>query len=122
MSAQVWILPAVIAVGWILSWWGPPWIRWTLLPAGAVVSVLVVVMGFNLPVPPLPPDIGCTRQQVQCWDERPVFWLETGLLGFVSCVVLVVPTLVAEIVAWIGNRRTHRADGSGDRRAADTPG
>jgi O-antigen ligase len=111
MSGYVWILPAVIAVGWILSWWSRPWMRWTLLPAGAVVSVLVVVMGFNLPVPPLPPDSGCTREQVQCWDSRPVFWLETGLLGFVCCAVLVVPTLVAEIVVRMGKRG-----------AADAPG
>lgn len=66
MSVYVWILPAVIAAAWILSWWGQRWIRWTLLPAGAVVSVLFVVTGFHLPVPPLSPDSGCTREQVQC--------------------------------------------------------
>ena len=111
MSVYVWILPAVIAAAWILSWWGQRWIRWTLLPAGAVVSVLFVVTGFHLPVPPLSPDSGCTREQVQCTNARPVFWLETGLFGFVCCVLLLIPTIVAEIV----NRVETRA-------SADSPG
>ncbi|MGW0835376.1 hypothetical protein [Streptomyces prunicolor] len=104
MSANVWILPAVIAAGWTLSWWGQRWIRWTLLSAGAIVSVLVVVMGFHLSVPSLSPDSGCTREQVQCMNFRPVFWLETGLFGFVCCVLLFIPTVVAEIVNRVENR------------------
>jgi len=109
-SVDVWILPAVIAAAWILSWWGRRCIRWTLLSAGAVVSVLFVVTGFHLPVPSLGPDSGCTREQVQCMNTRPAFWLETGLFGFVCCVLLLIPTIVAEIV--------NRAD---TRATADSP-
>ncbi|MFG2732286.1 hypothetical protein [Streptomyces canus] len=98
ISISVWILPAVIVAGWILSWWGARWIRWSLLSAGVVVSVLFVVTGFQLPVSSLSPDSGCTREQVQCMNSRPVYWLETGLIGFVCCVVLLVVTIVAEIV------------------------
>ncbi|WP_217551394.1 hypothetical protein [Streptomyces sp. GbtcB6] len=103
-SGCVWILPAVIVAGWIPSGWGPRWIRWSLLSAGVVVSVLFVVTGFRLPVPSLGPDSGCTREQVQCMNSRPVFWLETGLIGFGCCVVLLLPTTVAEIVIRIETR------------------
>ncbi|WP_329017330.1 hypothetical protein [Streptomyces sp. NBC_01601] len=47
-------------------------IRWAVPPAGAVVSVLVVVTGFLLPVPALSPDSGRARGQVRCMDSRPV--------------------------------------------------
>lgn len=97
ISGHVWILPAVIAVGWILSWWGARWMRWGVLCAGAVISVLFLVAGSQLSSP-LSPDSGCTREQVQCMDWRPVYWLEYGLIGFVCCVLLLVVTIVAEIV------------------------
>ncbi|MEV8537806.1 hypothetical protein [Streptomyces sp. NPDC051572] len=43
-------------------------------------------------------------------DWHPIYWLEAGLIGFVCCVLLLVPTVVAEIV----NR-------SGTRTSADSP-
>ncbi|MFF0010240.1 hypothetical protein [Streptomyces sp. NPDC005374] len=111
ISVSLWILPTVTVVGWILSWWGARWIRWGLLFAGIVVSVLVVVTGFALPVPPLPPNSGCTREQVQCMDSRPVPWLEAGLIGFGCCAVLLVVTVVADILLLLATlrRRPHRS-------------
>ena len=44
-------------------------------------------------------------------DWHAVYWLEAGLFGFVCCVVLLVPTIVAEIVLRLENRAT-----------ADSPG
>jgi O-antigen ligase len=104
ISGYVWILPAVIAVGWVLSWWRARWMRWGLLCAGAVISVLCLVAGSHLSSPPLSPDSGCTREQVQCMDWRPVPWLESGLIGFVCCVLLLIVTTVAEIVIWRSSR------------------
>jgi O-antigen ligase len=104
ISGYAWILPAVIAVGWILSWWGARWIRWSLLATGVVVSVLVFVTGFHVSSPPLSPDSGCTREQVQCMDGRPIPWLEAGLFGFACCVLLLIVTTVADIVIRLENR------------------
>ncbi|MGW5649770.1 hypothetical protein [Streptomyces humi] len=41
----VFILPAVILVGWIASWWGTRRVRWVGLSGAAVVSVLCLVIG-----------------------------------------------------------------------------
>ncbi len=57
----VFTLPAVIAAGWILSWWGTQRIRWVLLSAAAVVSVLCIVIGFQTKGPPVTPqNVGCS--------------------------------------------------------------
>lgn len=48
VPGYVFILPAVIVVGWILSWWAARWVRWFLLSGAAVVSVLCVVVGWIL--------------------------------------------------------------------------
>ena len=104
ISGYAWILPAVIAVGWIVAWWGMRWIRWGVLGTGVIVSVLVFVAGVHVSSPPLPPHSGCTRQQVQCMDGRPIPWLEAGVFGVACCVLLLCVTLVAEVVLLLANR------------------
>jgi uncharacterized protein (DUF3084 family) len=61
ISGYAWILPAVIAVGRVLSWWRARWTRWAVPATGVVVSVLVFVTGFHVSSPPLGPDSGRTR-------------------------------------------------------------
>jgi hypothetical protein len=109
ISAYVWILPATIVAGWILSWWRARWVRWSLLSAGVVASVLCAVAGFQLPSPALDPQSGCTREQVQCMDFGPVPWLESGLIALACCVVLLFITTVAELVIWSENRAAARS-------------
>lgn len=96
----VFILPAVIVVGWILSWWRTRRVRWVLLTAAALISVLCVVIGWHVMGPPVDPHtIGCSPA-FECMDVRPLYPIETGLLGFACCVALLVPTLVGELVIW----------------------
>lgn len=98
ISDYVWVLPAVTIAGWIASWWGPRWIRWSLLSGSTVVSVLCVVTGGLTKGSPVgPEDSGCSPA-FACMDWHPIYWLEAGLIGFVCCVVLLVPTVVADLV------------------------
>ncbi|WP_329256669.1 hypothetical protein OG223_33810 [Streptomyces sp. NBC_01478] len=104
ISGYVWILPAVTIAGWIASWWGPHWIRWTLLSASAVVSVLCVATGdAEKGSPATPVGTGCSPP-LACMDWHPVYWLEAGLFGLVCCAVLLIPTIAAEAVVWFEGR------------------
>ncbi|WP_405863155.1 hypothetical protein OG407_32850 [Streptomyces sp. NBC_01515] len=106
ISAYVWILPALTTAGWILSWWGPRWIRWSLLAAAAVISVLcVAIAGLTKQPPARPENIGCSPA-LECADWHPVHWFEAGLFGFACCVLLLIPTIVTEIVNWFELRAT----------------
>ena len=106
ISGYVWILPTVTTAGWIASWWGPRWIRWSLLSASAAISVLCVAAGgAGKGSPADPTAVGCSPP-IACMDWHAVYWLEAGLFGFVCCVVLLVPTIVAEIVLRLENRAT----------------
>ena len=102
-SGYTWILPAVTAVGWILSWWGPRRVRWVLLSVAALVSVLCVVVGALTKGPPADPDeIGCSSA-LACMDWEPIYWVVAGLIGLACCVVLLALTAVVEIGIRIGH-------------------
>ncbi|MBP0460682.1 hypothetical protein [Streptomyces montanisoli] len=47
VPGYVFILPAVIVAGRVLSWWGTRWVQWVLLSSAAVVSVLFVVIALR---------------------------------------------------------------------------
>jgi hypothetical protein len=104
ISGYAWILPAVIAAGWILSWWGPRPIRWGLLPAATVISGLCVVIGVVMPVPPVSPESPCHPGQFQCMPQEPINWIVAGLIGFACCLALLLVTIVVEFIIWIGRR------------------
>ncbi|SEG86129.1 hypothetical protein SAMN05216223_1174 [Actinacidiphila yanglinensis] len=98
VSDYVFVMPGVIAAGWIVSWWGPRWIRWSLLSAAGVVSVFCAVIGLGMKSPPVTPqDPGCSPL-FACTDWRPVEWIATGLLGFGCSVVLVLVTALVDVV------------------------
>ena len=102
ISGYAWIVPAVTAVGWVLSWWGPRRIRWGLLSASAVVSVFCVLVGVLGMGPPVSPeDVGCSSPMA-CMDWSPIYWVVAGLIGFVCCGALAVVTVVVEIVVRTG--------------------
>ncbi|WP_329457028.1 hypothetical protein [Streptomyces sp. NBC_01497] len=102
ISGYAWILPAVTAAGWILSWWGQRRLRWYLLSAAAVVSVLCVVIGVLTKGPAVSPeDVGCSPA-FACMDWDPIYWLEAGLIGLGCCLVLMLLTGAVEIVIRIG--------------------
>lgn len=107
----VFILPVVIIAAWILSWWGTRRVRWILLSAAAVVSVLCVVLGWHAMGPPVDPrTVGCSPA-LECMDARPLYLLAAGLLGVGCCLVLLILTLVGEAIRiW----RADRDDLSGE--------
>ncbi|WP_326664811.1 hypothetical protein [Streptomyces canus] len=84
------ILPAVIVVGWILSWWGARRVRWILLSAAGVVSVLCVVIGRQELGPPADPrTVNCSSTWA-CTDPGSLYLVAAGLLGFGCCLVLLI--------------------------------
>ncbi|MCX5398966.1 hypothetical protein [Streptomyces sp. NBC_00102] len=96
--AYVLILPAVILLGWIASWWGTRRMRWIGLSVAAAASVVCAVIGQDAMGPRTDPHtLGCASA-LECTDLRPAFVIASGLLGFVVCLALVVLTLVAEFV------------------------
>ena len=93
-DGYVWVLPAVIAAVWILSWWRPLRSRWLLLLMAFAISVLCFAYGVH--------SFGMTPAGVQeslpkgdtfsskdfqcspffeCLDRYPVFWLMASLPG-----------------------------------------
>ena len=105
-----WILPSVTTVGWILSWLGPRALRWGLLTATTVLSILCFPIELLIPVTPVSPSSTC-RAAVECMSQTPLYWVINGLTGFVCCIVLSILTLAIEtIVAALGWASRHRAD------------
>lgn len=101
VPGYVFILPAVIVGGWILSWWAARWVRWALLSGAAVVSVLCVVVG-GLAMGPRadPRTVDCSSSWA-CTDPSSLYVIAAGLLGFACCAVLVILALVGEaILVW----------------------
>ena len=101
VPGYVFILPAVIVGGWILSWWGARLVRWALLSGAAVVSVLCVVGG-GLAMGPRadPRTVDCSSSWA-CTDPGSLYVIAAGLLGFACCAVLLILALVGEaILVW----------------------
>jgi hypothetical protein len=103
VSNYVFIVPAVITVGWVLSWWRSWLVRWALLFTAATISVLCVVGSSLGPAPQVTPPGHCLAGQIQCMPppQGPIDWFAAGLVGFAWCVVLLVVTLVVEIIILI---------------------
>lgn len=106
------ILPTIIFVGWIVSWWRPRYIRLLLLMAALVISVLCVIVAFVdfLQAPkPQPVSTQDCSWALACGtdDLSPmVSWAASGLLGIVCSVVLMAVTGVAEVIFWFGRRNS----------------
>jgi hypothetical protein len=98
------ILPAVIVAGWILSWWRTRRVRWILLSAATLVSVLCVVIGWQAMGPPVDPRTISCSSALACFDPRPLYPVVAGLLGLACCVALLVLTLVGELIIWFRRR------------------
>ncbi|MFB6846422.1 hypothetical protein ACFCXS_16390 [Streptomyces sp. NPDC056373] len=99
------VLPAVIVAGWILSWWGARRVRWVLLSAGAVVSVLCVVIGWHAMGPPADARTVDCSSSWACADPGSLYVVAAGLLGFACCLVLLLLTLVGEAMVIRRGRR-----------------
>jgi hypothetical protein len=104
-----WILPAVIAGGWGLSWFGPRALRWGLLTAATVCSILCFPITLLTPVTPVSPSSSC-RAAMECMSGgSALYWIMNGLIGFACCIVLSMLTLAIEtIVAALGWASRHR--------------
>ncbi|GAA2314297.1 hypothetical protein GCM10010234_69220 [Streptomyces hawaiiensis] len=105
VPGYVFILPAVIVAGWILSWWGARRVRWVLLSAAAVVSVLCVVIGWHAMGPPADPRTVDCSSSWACTDPGSLYVVAAGLLGFGCCLVLLLLTLVGEAILIRRGRR-----------------
>ncbi|MET9788211.1 hypothetical protein [Streptomyces canus] len=101
VKSYVFILPAMIVVGWILSWWGARRVRWILLSAAGVVSVLCVVIGRQELGPPADPrTVNCSSTWA-CTDPGSLYLVAAGLLGFGCCLVLLILAILGEaMVVW----------------------
>ena len=107
---HIWILPAMIITGWILSWWRTWRIRWTLLSAATIGSALCIAFGVGTYGRQVSwEDLRCSHA-VECIDQHPVYWIMTGLISFVCCGVLLIVTTVAAAVTWFENRASTEAD------------
>ncbi|MFD8911780.1 hypothetical protein [Streptomyces sp. NPDC059575] len=97
----VFTLPALIVVGWLLSWWGSWRVRRIVLSGAAVVSLLCAVIGWQSMGPPsTPQSIGC-RPALACLDMRPVFVVADGVSGLGCCFVLLLLTIGVEaLLTW----------------------
>jgi hypothetical protein len=108
-----WILPAVTSVCWLLSWPAPRSVRWGVLTAGVVLSILCIPVAMFVPTAQPSPDNHC-RPLIECSSPDPLYWAMAGVIGFVSCLALIALTLVIEGIAaaarWVFRRRTDRAD------------
>ncbi|MFF7332605.1 hypothetical protein [Streptomyces sp. NPDC008150] len=97
------ILPAVILVGWVPVWWVSRRLRWILLAGAGVVCVFFVVAGRDANARMPDPPAGCAPL-FACMDYSAVDVIVSGLLGLVCCLVLVVLTLVGELVVHVRRR------------------
>ncbi|MEW2129330.1 hypothetical protein [Streptomyces sp. NPDC005435] len=101
-------LPALIVVGWLVSWWGSPRVRRIVLGAGAAVSVLCVLAVRQSAAPPAqtPRPPGCSAALACVGDLRPGFVALGGVIGLVCCVVLLLLTIGVEaMLSWRGRTR-----------------
>ncbi|MFF9028717.1 hypothetical protein [Streptomyces iakyrus] len=105
VPGYVFILPAVIVAGWILSWWGARRVRWVLLSAAAVVFVLCVVIGWHAMGPPADPRTVECSSSWACTDPGSLSLVAAGLLGSGCCLVLLLLTLVGEAILIRRGRR-----------------
>ncbi|MFK0169647.1 hypothetical protein ACIQU5_12650 [Streptomyces sp. NPDC090306] len=101
----VFVLPAVILVGWIPTWWGSRRLRWTVLATAAVVCGFFVVVGWQSTGPPPDPQTLHCSPLFACMDYSSVYVLASGLLGFLCWMLLTVLTLVGEVVVHVRRRR-----------------
>ncbi|MEU3935248.1 hypothetical protein AB0E85_24945 [Streptomyces sp. NPDC029044] len=105
VPGYVFVLPAVIVAGWILSWWGARRVRWFLLSAATVVSVLCVVIGWHAMGPPADPRTVDCSSSWACTDPGSLYVVAAGLLGSGCCFVLLLLTLVGEVLVIRKGRR-----------------
>ncbi|WP_327175663.1 hypothetical protein OG599_10260 [Streptomyces sp. NBC_01335] len=104
--AYVLILPAVILLGWIASWWGTRRLRWIGLSVAAAASVVCAVIGQEAMGPRTDPHaLGCSSA-LECTDLDPVFVIASGVLGLVFCLALMVLTLVVEFVVSVRRKKS----------------
>jgi hypothetical protein len=110
INGYVWILSAVTIGCWILSWRGSGWLRWGVLAAAAVASVLCYFISFQAPGGLVDPAHGCPMLAgCGSWDS--VYWLEAGLINLGCVIVLMVVTPVVAAI-------TKLLRGSAARRSA----
>ena len=105
VPGYVFILPAVIVVGWILSWWGTRRVRWVLLSAAAVVSVLCVVIGWHAMGPSADPRTVRCSSTWACMQPGSLYLFAAGLVGFGCCLVLLILAIVGEAILIRRRRR-----------------
>lgn len=98
ISGYVWILPAAIVVGWILSWWASRRLRWALVAVAVVASVLCLVIAVVTRGAPISPDSSC-RPAFQCMTGGPIYWGEAGLFGLLCSIPLAIVTLVVDLTS-----------------------
>lgn len=109
ITGAAWILPAVVFAAWLASWWWLRWIRWVLVCAGTIVSVLVAVIATLIigsqPAAPFVRTPMCGSPM--CWNSGradPLPWWVIGFVGVAFCVALAVVTALIDIVLEITRR------------------
>jgi hypothetical protein len=92
-----WVLPALLAVAWLLSWLTRRRVRLWFLPIAVAVSILCVPAGMIAGSAQMSGST-CGPHDLSCFSMQEVDWWFNGLLGFVACGVLAILTLAVELV------------------------
>jgi hypothetical protein len=97
-----WVLPALLAVAWLLLWLTGRRVRLWFLPIAVALSILCVPAGM-IAGSAQTSGASCGPNEL-CFSMHEVDWWFNGLFGFVTCAVLAILTLVVELVMTIVRR------------------
>jgi hypothetical protein len=110
-AAVDWILPALLAAAWLLSWLTRRRIRLWFLAVAVALSILCVPAGMVAGTAQMS-GATCGPGDSSCFSIDEVDWWLNGLFGFLTCALLGFLTVAVESVMAVV-RRTSQHTGHG---------
>ena len=100
-----WVVPTLFVVAWLPLWWAGRSVRFRFFAAAIAVSILCFVIGAFAGASGSSGSSCEAYRQKDCGglagglgSESMISWWVNGLLGFVTCGVLAILTLVVELL------------------------